>query len=87
MSATHRATFDWADPFDLEGQLTEEERLVRDTARDYAQDKLMPRVLGAYREERFDRDAFAARAQRHVGRRLVEGDPDSDAAADEAWVD
>jgi glutaryl-CoA dehydrogenase len=48
-------SFDWADPLDLEGLLTEEERLVRDTARDYAQERLMPRVLEAYREERFDR--------------------------------
>ena len=47
--------FDWADPLDLESQLTEDERLVRDTARGYAQDKLMPRVLKAYREESFDR--------------------------------
>jgi glutaryl-CoA dehydrogenase len=47
--------FDWADPLDLEGCLTEEERLVRDTARDYAQDRLMPRVLEAYRHETFDR--------------------------------
>src|SRR5215204_4871961 len=47
--------FDWADPLNLEGLLTEDERLVRDTARDYAQDKLMPRVLKAYREETFDR--------------------------------
>ena len=47
--------FDWADPLDLESLLTEEERLVRDTARDYAQDKLMPRVVKAYREESFDR--------------------------------
>src|SRR6202162_3988015 len=47
--------FDWADPFDLESQLTEEERQVRDTARAYAQEKLMPRVVAAYREEKFDR--------------------------------
>ena len=47
--------FDWADPLGLESMLTEEERLVRDTARDYAQDRLMPRVLKAYREESFDR--------------------------------
>lgn len=47
--------FDWADPLDLEGALSEEERLVRDTARDYAQERLMPRVLKAYREESFDR--------------------------------
>ena len=37
--------FNWEDPLDLEGELTEEERMVRDTARGYAQDKLMPRVL------------------------------------------
>ncbi|MBS9478887.1 acyl-CoA dehydrogenase [Ancylobacter radicis] len=51
-----RAAFDWADPLDLDGQLTEEERLVRDTARDYAQEKLLPRVTSAYMEERFDRE-------------------------------
>ena len=47
--------FNWTDPLDLESLLSEEERLVRDTARDYAQDKLMPRVLKAYRAEDFDR--------------------------------
>ena len=52
------AEFDWEDPLNLEDQLTEEERMVRDTARGYAQDKLMPRVLTAYREERFDREIF-----------------------------
>ena len=48
--------FDWSDPLLLDGQLSEEERLVRDAARDYAQGKLMPRVLSAFREERFDRE-------------------------------
>src|SRR3569833_3156766 len=47
--------FNWEDPLDLESQLTEEERMVRDTARSYAQEKLFPRVLKAYREETFDR--------------------------------
>jgi glutaryl-CoA dehydrogenase len=47
--------FNWEDPLDLEGELSEEERMVRDTARGYAQDKLFPQVLTAYREERFDR--------------------------------
>ncbi|MFN9114532.1 MAG: acyl-CoA dehydrogenase family protein, partial [Bacteroidota bacterium] len=42
------------DPFDLESQLTDEERMVRDTARGYARDKLMPRVLEASRHEHFD---------------------------------
>jgi glutaryl-CoA dehydrogenase len=50
------AEFDWEDPLDLEGDLSEDERMVRDTARGYAQDKLMPRILTAYREERFDRE-------------------------------
>ncbi len=49
------ADFNWEDPLDLEGELTEEERMVRDTARGYAQDKLFPRVLMDNREERFDR--------------------------------
>jgi glutaryl-CoA dehydrogenase len=50
------AEFDWEDPLDLEADLSEDERMVRDTARGYAQDKLMPRILTAYREERFDRE-------------------------------
>ncbi|MEO5641158.1 MAG: acyl-CoA dehydrogenase [Sphingomicrobium sp.] len=48
--------FDWADPFDLESQLTDEERLVRDTAEGYAQERLQPRVTQAYLEENFDRE-------------------------------
>src|SRR6266851_2518090 len=55
-AAVKDAAFNWEDPLDLEGELTEEERMVRDTARGYAQDKLFPRVLTAYREERFDRE-------------------------------
>jgi glutaryl-CoA dehydrogenase len=50
------SSFRWEDPLDLESELTEEERMVRDTARGFAQDRLMPRVLMAYREERIDRD-------------------------------
>tara|TARA_Y100001949_G_C15978604_1_gene327372 strand:- start:389 stop:1576 length:1188 start_codon:yes stop_codon:yes gene_type:complete len=46
--------FSWQDPFLLDAQLTEEERMVRDTARDYAQDRLMSRVLEANRHESFD---------------------------------
>ena len=52
---TTEADFQWEDPLDLEGELTEEERMVRDTARGYAQDKLFPKVIAAYREERVDR--------------------------------
>ena len=50
------AHFDWQDPFHLDAQLTDEERLVRDTARGYAQTKLLPRVTSAYLDERFDRE-------------------------------
>jgi glutaryl-CoA dehydrogenase len=50
-----RPTFDWSDPLRLDDLLTEEERLIRDAARDYAQRQLAPRVLSAFREERFDR--------------------------------
>ena len=51
-----RAGFVWDDPLLLEDQLSADERMIRDTARDYAQDKLMSRVLSANREERFDRE-------------------------------
>ena len=54
--STKKAEFHWEDPLLLEDQLTEEEHLVRDTARGYAQDKLMPRVLEANRHEKFDRE-------------------------------
>lgn len=50
-----RTRFDWQDPFFLDGQLGEEERLIRDAARDYCQERLMPRVLEANRREQFDR--------------------------------
>jgi glutaryl-CoA dehydrogenase len=50
--------FDWEDAFRLDDQLTEEERLVRDAARAYAQDKLQPRIIEAFREERTDPDIF-----------------------------
>ncbi|HVJ70848.1 MAG TPA: acyl-CoA dehydrogenase [Sphingomicrobium sp.] len=48
--------FDWADPFDLNHQLTDEERMVRDTAGAYARDNLQPRVTEAYLNENFDRE-------------------------------
>jgi glutaryl-CoA dehydrogenase len=50
------AAFDWQDPLDLDSELTEDERMVRDSARAYAQEKLAPRILTAFREERFDRE-------------------------------
>jgi len=48
------APFNWEDPLLIDGQLTEEERMVRDSAHSYCQDKLMPRVLMANRNEEFD---------------------------------
>lgn len=50
--------FDWEDPFRLNDQLTEEERMLRDAARAYAQEKLQPRVIAAYREEQTDSAIF-----------------------------
>lgn len=50
------SAFKWDDPFFLDDQLNEDERLIRDAASAYAQEKLQPRVRDAYREERFDRE-------------------------------
>ena len=50
--------FDWQDPFRLDDQLTEEERMLRDAAHAYAQEKLQPRVIKAYREETTDPEIF-----------------------------
>jgi len=50
-----KPTFKWDDPLLLEDQLTEEERMVRDSARSYAQASLMPRIVQANRHEKFDR--------------------------------
>ena len=48
--------FDWEDPMKLDEQLTEDERIVRRTARQYAREKLMPRIVDAYNEQRVDQD-------------------------------
>ena len=55
--------FDWADPFGLDAQLTDEERMVRDAARDYAQGELLPRVTRAYLDEHFDREIMSEMGQ------------------------
>lgn len=52
------STFQWDDPFFVEDQLSSEEKLIRDTAKKYAQDKLMPRILEANRHEKVDLDVF-----------------------------
>ena len=51
-------SFKWEDPFLLDEQLTEDERLIQDSVRAYAQDKLMPRIIEANRHELFDREVI-----------------------------
>ena len=51
-----KAVFDWEDPFALSGQLTDEERMVAETARSFATDRLLPRVIDDFRDETFDAD-------------------------------
>ena len=53
-----KAVFDWADPFGLDAQLSEDERMVRDTASAYTQEKLAPRIIEAFREEKTDPEIF-----------------------------
>jgi glutaryl-CoA dehydrogenase len=55
---SRKVSFHWDDPLLLEEQLTGDERMVRDAARSYAQDKLAPRVLDAYRHEKTDPAIF-----------------------------
>ena len=58
MAADPTMTHQWDDPLFLESALSEDERMIRDMARNYCSDKLMPRVKSAYSEERFDREIF-----------------------------
>ena len=53
-----KASFNWEDPLLLDTQLTEEERMIRDAAAEYAQGRLMPRILDAYRNETTDPAIF-----------------------------
>jgi len=61
--SANKASFNWEDPLLLENQLTEDERLVRDAARAYCQDKLEPRVLEAFRNEKTDPEIFPEMGQ------------------------
>lgn len=54
--ASGRAPFQWEDPLNLQSLLTDEERAIQDTARAYCQERLLPRVLDAYRNEDYDRN-------------------------------
>jgi glutaryl-CoA dehydrogenase len=58
--------FDWSDPFLLESQLTGDERMIRDSAREYAQGHLMPRILEANRQERFDPEIMREMGARNL---------------------
>ena len=55
-TAASQKTFRWDDPLDLESRLSEDERMVWQSARSYAREKLLPRVVSAFAEERFDRE-------------------------------
>ena len=55
-----KVAFQWDDPFRLDDQLSEDERMIRDTAHAYAQEQLQPRVLEAWRDETTDRSIFNA---------------------------
>ncbi len=58
MATKHKARFEWSDPFLLDHQLTDDERMIRDTARDYCKDKLAPRALPMFRSEGVDTSIF-----------------------------
>jgi isovaleryl-CoA dehydrogenase len=58
-----RKTFQWDDPLDLSSRLSEDERMVGQAARAYAREKLLPRVVSAFAEERFDREIMTEMGQ------------------------
>ncbi len=58
MRARAKASFNWEDPLLLDSQLSEDERMIREAAASYCQDKLLPRVLEAFRNERTDVEIF-----------------------------
>jgi glutaryl-CoA dehydrogenase len=59
MANSAPVSFEWGDPFLLTDQLTEDEKMISETARSYAQEKLQPRIAEAYMEEKTDRAIFA----------------------------
>lgn len=73
MTNSHWAKFDWQDPFHLNDQLTEEEQLARDTAHQYAQGKLQPRVIEAYRNETTDPAIFREMGELGMLGAMLEG--------------
>jgi len=74
MIAVERAPkFRWDDPLLFDEQLTDEQRAIRDAARDYCQDRLMPRILEANRHERFDREILTEMGARGFLGSTIEG--------------
>jgi glutaryl-CoA dehydrogenase len=67
------ATFDWQDPLALDGQLSDDERAVRDAAHTYCQERLQPRVLKAAREEHFDRSIMSEMGELGLLGSTIEG--------------
>ncbi|KAG2232085.1 glutaryl-CoA dehydrogenase [Thamnidium elegans] len=59
MASKSFVKYNWQDPLNLESLLTEDEIFIRDAAKSYCQDKLLPRVIDAYRNEKFDRDILS----------------------------
>ncbi len=69
----HWAKFDWQDPFHLDAQLTEEERMARDTTYQYAQDKLQPRVVDMFANESVDASIFKEMGELGLLGSMLEG--------------
>ena len=59
-----KKAFQWNDPLSLEGQITADERAVRDTAHDFCQEQLLPHVLEAFRHEKTDVGVFRGMGER-----------------------
>ena len=68
-----RAKFTWEDPLLLDELLTDEERMIMQTARDYAQDKLLPRVIEAYQTENFDQNIMREMGELGLLGPMIEG--------------
>ena len=68
-----RAEFNWEDPFLLDELLSDDERMIMQTARDYEQDKLLPRVIEAFRTEEFDRNIMREMGELGLLGPMIEG--------------
>jgi len=73
MIAERAPKFRWDDPLLFDEQLTDDQRAIRDAAREYCQDKLMPRILDANRHERFDREILTEMGARGFLGSTIEG--------------